>query len=72
MKTTYPDVSGARSIVEVFEGHPNAATVARAHVGEGYRGCWVLALGTNDAADVEVGSNVGLTRSHQPHDEDHR
>ena len=24
----------------------------------GYRGCWVLALGTNDTADVYVGSTV--------------
>ena len=24
----------------------------------GYNGCWVLALGTNDTADVYVGSNV--------------
>ena len=27
--------------------------------GAGYDGCWVLALGTNDTADVYVGSNVG-------------
>ena len=28
-------------------------------VAKGFRGCWVLALGTNDAADVYVGSHVG-------------
>ena len=27
---------------------------------QGYRGCWVIALGTNDTADVYVGSNVSL------------
>jgi len=27
-------------------------------VRDGYRGCWVLALGTNDTADVYVGSKV--------------
>src|SRR5437763_13681978 len=27
---------------------------------EGYQGCWVLALGTNETADVYVGSPVGL------------
>ncbi|MBV9165292.1 MAG: acyltransferase family protein [Solirubrobacterales bacterium] len=59
VRTTIPEISGARSIVEVFEGHPNGATVAREHVGEGYRGCWVLALGTNDTADVAAGSNAG-------------
>ncbi len=26
---------------------------------EGYRGCWVFALGTNDTANVAVGSQVG-------------
>jgi peptidoglycan/LPS O-acetylase OafA/YrhL len=53
-------ISGARSVVETFEGHPNAATVAQRLVARGYRGCWVLALGTNDTADVAVGSPVGL------------
>jgi peptidoglycan/LPS O-acetylase OafA/YrhL len=60
VKTTYPEISGARSIVEVYEGHPNAATVAREHIAHGYHGCWILALGTNDSADVAAGSNVGL------------
>src|SRR5437763_16858405 len=27
---------------------------------EGYQGCWVRALGTNETADVYVGSPVGL------------
>jgi peptidoglycan/LPS O-acetylase OafA/YrhL len=57
---TIPEISGARSIVETFEGHPNAATVAAAHMDAGYHGCWILAMGTNDVADVETGSNVGL------------
>jgi hypothetical protein len=30
--------------------------MARRLVSRGYRGCWVLALGTNDTADVAVGS----------------
>jgi peptidoglycan/LPS O-acetylase OafA/YrhL len=54
------EISGARSIVETFEGHPNAHTVAQRLIAEGYQGCWVLALGTNDTADVAVGSPVGL------------
>jgi peptidoglycan/LPS O-acetylase OafA/YrhL len=54
-----PAVSGARSIVETWHGFPNAQTVARQLIRRGYRGCWVLALGTNDAANVAVGSNVG-------------
>jgi hypothetical protein len=54
------EISGARSIVETYEGEANAEEVARRWEGAGYRGCWVLALGTNDAADVYVGSNVGV------------
>ena len=59
VSTTYPEISGARSIYETFEGLPNAATVAQAHVADGFRGCWILALGTNDVANVHDGSSVG-------------
>jgi hypothetical protein len=57
---TIPEISAARSIVETFEGHPNAATVAQQHIADGYRGCWILALGTNEAANLATGSNVGF------------
>jgi peptidoglycan/LPS O-acetylase OafA/YrhL len=52
------EISGARSIVETYEGEPNGEEVARRWKRAGYRGCWVLALGTNDSADVYVGSSV--------------
>jgi peptidoglycan/LPS O-acetylase OafA/YrhL len=52
------EISGARSILETFEGQPSAKEVAEAWKNEGYKGCWVLALGTNDSADVAVGSTV--------------
>ncbi len=52
------EISGARSIVETFEGEPNAQEVAEAWKFEGFKGCWVLALGTNEAANVFVGSAV--------------
>lgn len=52
------EISGARSIEETFEGEPNAQEVAEAWKLEGFKGCWVLALGTNDSADVAVGSAV--------------
>ena len=55
-----PEISGARSIHETYEGQPNAYTVAKQLIQQGYRGCWVLALGTNDTADVYVGSPVSL------------
>jgi peptidoglycan/LPS O-acetylase OafA/YrhL len=53
------EISGARSIEEQFEGEPNAQEVAEAWKLEGFKGCWVLALGTNEAANVFVGSAVG-------------
>ena len=53
------EISGARSIEERFEGEPNAQEVAEAWKIEGFKGCWVLALGTNEAANVFVGSAVG-------------
>ena len=55
-----PEISGARSIVETYDGQPNAYTVAQQLIQQGYHGCWVLALGTNDTADVYVGSQVSL------------
>jgi hypothetical protein len=60
VKTTHMEVSGARSIHETFEGNPNAATVAQQQISAGFRGCWILALGTNEAADVAAGSRFGL------------
>ncbi|HEY1854578.1 MAG TPA: acyltransferase family protein [Solirubrobacterales bacterium] len=59
VREVHMEVQGARSIEERFEGEPNAQEVAEAWKAEGFRGCWVLALGTNEAADVAAGSNVG-------------
>jgi hypothetical protein len=56
---SHMEISGARSIEEQFEGEPNAREVAEAWKFEGFKGCWVLALGTNEAANVFVGSSVG-------------
>src|SRR5262249_25747301 len=55
------DASGGRSIVEEMPGQLNGNRVATAWFGQGLRGCWVFALGTNDTANVAVGSNLGLT-----------
>jgi peptidoglycan/LPS O-acetylase OafA/YrhL len=54
------EITGATSIVETLPGGTDAAKVARRLVSNGYRGCWVIALGTNDTADVYVGSSVAL------------
>jgi uncharacterized low-complexity protein len=52
------DASGGRSIVETLPGQVNGHNVARNWAADGFRGCWVFALGTNDTANVSVGSNV--------------
>jgi hypothetical protein len=54
------DASGGRSVVEALPGQVNGYNVAQAWWNQGYRGCWVFALGTNDTANVSVGSAVGL------------
>jgi peptidoglycan/LPS O-acetylase OafA/YrhL len=57
----YFEISGARSIVETLNAQQaNGYTLARRFKAQGYEGCWVIALGTNDTADVYVGSAVGL------------
>ena len=56
----YPDNAGGRSIVERLGDDPNAADVAEGVRANGFGGCWVLLLGTNDAANVAAGANVGL------------
>jgi peptidoglycan/LPS O-acetylase OafA/YrhL len=60
VQTVWTDITGARSVVEVLPGTTNAYDAAKHLIRSGFAGCWVLALGTNDTADVAVGSNVGL------------
>jgi hypothetical protein len=54
------DASGGRSIVEELPGQVNGYDAAQAYWNAGFRGCWVFALGTNDAANIAAGSHVGL------------
>jgi peptidoglycan/LPS O-acetylase OafA/YrhL len=57
----YFEISGARSIVETIdENQANGYQLARQFKANGFDGCWVIGLGTNDTADVYVGSTVGL------------
>ncbi|HEY5396725.1 MAG TPA: acyltransferase family protein [Trebonia sp.] len=58
VKTTIDRVVGATSVVESLPGTQNAQTMATGEIKSGYHGCWVIALGTNDTADVAVGSEV--------------
>jgi peptidoglycan/LPS O-acetylase OafA/YrhL len=55
------EITGATSIVETLPGGINAYSVSKQLASDGYRGCWVIALGTNDSADVYVGSSVSLS-----------
>ncbi len=50
------EISGGRSILETVGQQQNAYNLAKSIIAGGYKGCWVLALGTNDTADVAVGS----------------
>ena len=49
------DVRGARSIVERYKGEPNAQDAVEERVDAGYSGCWVIAMGINEAANQAVG-----------------
>ncbi len=60
VQTVYFNITGARSVVEVLPGTTNGVQAMQGLKQEGFHGCWVIALGTNDTADVAVGSNVGL------------
>ena len=53
------EISAARSIVETLPDQANGEEVASQLVAGGFRGCWVLALGTDDTANVYMGSQVG-------------
>jgi hypothetical protein len=49
------EIRGARSIVERYRGEENATEVATRQKAAGFEGCWVLALGTTDAANMHAG-----------------
>ncbi len=60
--TQHFEITAGQSIYETFEGNPNAHDVAENWYQRGFRGCWVFALGTNEAADVAVGSAEGFAK----------
>ena len=60
VQSVVTDVSGARSVVEALPGQVNGYDAAKSIIRGGFRGCWVIALGTNDTADVAAGSNYSL------------
>jgi peptidoglycan/LPS O-acetylase OafA/YrhL len=58
VKKSIMKIVGATSVVESLPGTPNAFDMASSVLKSGYNGCWVIALGTNDTADVAVGSEI--------------
>ena len=57
----YFEISGARSIVETLNtAQASGLDLVRQLNAEGFEGCWVIGLGTNDTANVYVGSAVDL------------
>ncbi len=55
VRTSHLEITGATSIVETLPGGVDAQRVAARLVDDGFHGCWVIALGTNDSADIYVG-----------------
>jgi len=54
-------ITGATSVVETLPGTTNSYDATKGLLAHGVRGCWVVALGTNDSADVAAGSQIGLS-----------
>ena len=48
----WPEISGARSMVETYKDRKNATEAVKLRRAGGFRGCWVMALGTNDPANT--------------------
>ncbi|WP_207840912.1 SGNH/GDSL hydrolase family protein [Williamsia soli] len=63
VRTSFFDVAGGRSSIETVDDKPNAVSAAqelsRTHPATGR--CWVLQIGTNDAANISAGSGVDAT-----------
>ena len=59
VEVVYPDNDGARSIVERIDDRPNALDVAEGVRANGFDGCWVIMIGTNDAANIAAGASTG-------------
>lgn len=55
------EIDPARSIIETHHGSPNARDRAQSWKDQGYDGCWVIAMGTTDAANYGAGSNWDAT-----------
>jgi hypothetical protein len=52
------EIAGARSIVERYREQQNATEVVERQRAAGFHGCWVVALGTTDAANMAAGATL--------------
>ncbi len=62
VKTVFTDILGARSIVERWNNQPNAEDGLKTRQAAGFDGCWVFAMGLNEAANQAVGGNTPLDK----------
>ena len=60
VETFVPEIHGAMSTVEPYKDRPNATTLVERRMADGYDGCWVFAMGTNEAANVSAGGPLTL------------
>lgn len=58
--TVKEDISGARAIVEHWNNQPNGQDAIEKFEKSGYKGCYVIALGNNDVANLSVGAAYTL------------
>jgi hypothetical protein len=61
VRTLRLESSGGRSVIEHLDGQEDGEVVAKRIRKSGFHGCWVIALGTNDAANVAHGSQYGYS-----------
>ncbi|MEJ4111871.1 acyltransferase family protein [Corynebacterium kroppenstedtii] len=55
----YLDIKGARAVIEHYKDDPNAREAVTAMKNHHYKdACWVIALGTNDAANIAVSNQT--------------
>ena len=58
-KDVYLDIKGARAVIERYKDDPNATEVVTTMKSHHYKdACWVMAIGTNDAANVTAGNQT--------------
>lgn len=57
VRKTVEDIRGARAIFEHFKGDLNGQEAVQAQAAKGFSGCYVIALGMNDAATMALGGS---------------